>query len=165
MISLRLTFVTAAKKLEGPRPSSLTTAAASSSSPSPSSSWRTILPARPLSTSAPRLGPKARPAPAAPAASSSGTTKLERKKIPVETNPELLAKYCCINYHVDKTEGGPGPELKDDDYYPDWLWELPVGIQNWYEMDPRTEAYWFKKKRAYQYHKTQLRKARPYGIL
>ena len=117
-----------------------------------------------FSTSSLLLGPKAR-APPPPPAVAKATTKLEKQNLKVETDPETLAKYCCINYHDDKTEGGPGPELREDDFYPDWLWELQKEIVPYYELDPKTDEYWKRRQRAYQFHQAQLRRAKPFGVV
>ena len=127
-----------------------------------STSW-TILRSS-FSTSSHLFGPKAR-APPPPPTVAKATTKLEKQIIKVETDPEILAKYCCINYQEDKTAGGPGPELREDDYYPDWLWELEKNIVPYFEMDPKTDEYWLRRKRAHQYHQAQLRRAKPFGVV
>lgn len=121
------------------------------------------VPLRSLFISAQLLGPKAKPAAAASVAKA--TTKLERKNIPVETDPEKLAKYCCINYMADKTERGPGPEIREDEFYPDWLWELNKEVVPHYKMDPQTPEYWNKRQRAYGYFSARLREKKPYGIM
>lgn len=118
-------------------------------------------PFRFLSTSATLLGPK-KPA-AAPAPVAKATTKLERKIHPVETDPEKLAKFCCINYMADKTEGGPGPELREDEYYPDWLWECNKTLTPWYELDPKTNQYWKQQQQAYTKHRARIRRAQTWG--
>ena len=117
-----------------------------------------------FSTSAQKLGPKAR-APAPAPVVAKATTKLEKQNIKVETDPEILAKYCCINYHDDKAEGGPGPELKEDDHYPDWLWELQKEIVPYFDLDPKTPEYWKRRQRAHQFHQAQLRRAKPFGVV
>lgn len=123
----------------------------------------TLLSHSSLSTTAPRQGPKAK-APAAPVAQKA-TTCLDKQNFQVNSDPEILAKYCCINYHADKTEGGPGPALREDDYYPDWLWDLEKKNVPWFEMDPKTEEYWEAKQRAHRDHQNLLRKAQPFGIV
>ena len=123
-------------------------------------------PLRRFSVSHLLLGPKPKPA-----AKSSGpqvakaTTKLEKRIFPYETDPEKLAKFCCINYKADKSEGGPGPELREDDYYPDWLWELPNDVRPHYDIDPKEPEYWLKRKRQYQYQKALLVRKKPYGVV
>merc|ERR1719431_730027 len=107
-------------------------------------------------------GPKAKPPPGAPAAAKA-TTKLEKQLIQVETDPEILAKYCCINYMADKTEGGPGPELREDEYYPDWLWECNKTLTPWYELDPKTNQYWKQQQQAYTKHRARIRRAQTWG--
>ena len=116
-----------------------------------------------LSTTAPHQGPKAK-APAAPVVQKA-TTCLDKQNYQVETDPEILAKYCCINYHADKTEGGPGPELREDDYYPDWLWDLEKKKVPYYEMDKKTPEYWRASQRAHQEFQNKLRKAQPFGVV
>jgi hypothetical protein len=98
------------------------------------------IPSRTLRTSPCNFGPKSKaakgPAKAAPASAGKSTTKLEKKCLKVEEDCETLTKHCCINFHLDQTD--PGPELKEDEFYPDWLWDLDLTIKPWFELDPKT---------------------------
>jgi len=66
--------------------------------------------------------------------------------IPVETDTEKLAKYCC-GLNIYKSEGEE-VLLKPDSDYPDWLWKLSLdkGPQI-EEMDQDTMEYWMRKRR------------------
>nr|CAG4652350.1 EOG090X0KWJ [Triops cancriformis] len=65
---------------------------------------------------------------------------VEKKKIPVETDPNKLVNFVSGS-NILKT--GEDIQLKPDSEYPDWLWELrvdgPVPLE---ELDPDTLAYW-----------------------
>ena len=145
-------YVVSERLLLTPRDASRIAAPFTSSHITPSASPQTS----PFSTSALLRGPKAKPPPAP--AIAKATTHLDKQLIQVETDPEILAKFCCINYQADKTEGGPGPELKEDDFYPDWLWELEKTIVPYFELDPKTDEYWARRKKAYCYHQAELKR-------
>ncbi len=49
---------------------------------------------------------------------------LEKKVLPVETDPKKLVTHCC---GLNIMKEGPEVELKDDSEYPDWLWTLNTG--------------------------------------
>ena len=67
---------------------------------------------------------------------------MEKKLLPVETDPERLVNYCCgSNIYVE----GEDVKLKPDNEYPDWLWELNIGPPPKLEdLDPTTKKYWQK---------------------
>ena len=59
----------------------------------------------------------------------------------VETDPQKLLKTCCgANIFLE----GSDPEIKPDQEYPEWLWNLRTerGGQELCELDPNTMAYW-----------------------
>jgi large subunit ribosomal protein L54 len=70
----------------------------------------------------------------------TGHTVVEKKVIPVETDPKRLVNYVCgSNYFVE----GEDIKLKPDSEYPDWLWEVHTGkAKTLDELDPNTKQYW-----------------------
>jgi len=67
-------------------------------------------------------------------------TGKRRFRLAVETDPHMLVNYCCgLNYHIDE----PPIELKPDDAYPDWLWNLRLGPKpkSW-ELEKGTKEYY-----------------------
>ena len=71
---------------------------------------------------------------------------MERKKLPVETDANILTKYCCGTNIL--REGGQDVELRPDSEYPEWLWNIRTGppppIE---ELDPNTKQYWKRLRR------------------
>lgn len=65
---------------------------------------------------------------------------MEKKVLPVETDPHKLVKYVCgSNIYVT----GEDIELKPDNEYPDWLWSVRTGPPPpLEELDPASKAYW-----------------------
>lgn len=65
---------------------------------------------------------------------------VEKKILPVETDPEKLIKYVC-GANIFKT--GEEIPLKPDSEYPNWLWNLrlgpPIPLE---ELDPNSKQYW-----------------------
>lgn len=49
---------------------------------------------------------------------------MEKKIIPVETDPQKLVNYVCGSNLLKE---GEDIKLKPDDEYPDWLWTLRTG--------------------------------------
>ncbi|CAG4972462.1 unnamed protein product [Colias eurytheme] len=72
-------------------------------------------------------------------------TAIEKKELPVETDPEKLVNYVCgSNIYLT----GEDVKIKDDSEYPDWLWKLNMGAPPRIEdLDPDTKEYW-KRVRA-----------------
>ncbi|VVC87910.1 unnamed protein product [Leptidea sinapis] len=68
---------------------------------------------------------------------------VEKKLLPVETDPEKLVNFVCgSNIYVT------GEDVKEDSEYPDWLWSLNTGKPPRIEdLDPNTKEYW-KRVRA-----------------
>ncbi|XP_043213810.1 39S ribosomal protein L54, mitochondrial-like [Amphibalanus amphitrite] len=100
---------------------------------------------RPLATSAinnalpsmagGKLGKKA-------AKAGKAGSPVEKKVVPVETDPERLVQYCCgSNIMAD----GEDVKLGPDSEYPDWLWELDTsGVAPPLEtLSPDTLEYWW----------------------
>lgn len=70
-----------------------------------------------------------------------GTT-VEKKILPVETDPAKLVEY-CMGLNINKT--GEDVKLKPDNEYPDWLWNVRTGPPpTLEEMDPNSKQYWRK---------------------
>lgn len=71
---------------------------------------------------------------------------LEKKVLPVETDPKKLVKFVCGSNILK--EGGQDIELKDDSEYPEWLWSVnldrPKKLE---EMDPESAEYWHKVRK------------------
>nr|CAG4645970.1 EOG090X0KWJ [Lynceus sp. MCZ IZ 141354] len=64
----------------------------------------------------------------------------EKKKLPVESDPEKLVNYVCGSNYF-KT--GEDIKLGPDEAYPDWLWTLRLGKPEPLEsMDPNSIEYW-----------------------
>ncbi|OQR72047.1 39S ribosomal protein L54 [Tropilaelaps mercedesae] len=74
------------------------------------------------------------------AASGGPALQSQKKKLPVERDPQKLATYCCgSNYRLE----GDDVKLGDDKDYPDWLWTLHLGKPKLpSELDRNTEQYW-----------------------
>lgn len=65
---------------------------------------------------------------------------LEKKVLPVETDPERLVNYLCGS-NIYKT--GEDVKLKPDSEYPEWLWNLRTGpAPPLEELDPNSKEYW-----------------------
>uniref|UniRef100_A0A131XCR9 Large ribosomal subunit protein mL54 n=1 Tax=Hyalomma excavatum TaxID=257692 RepID=A0A131XCR9_9ACAR len=77
---------------------------------------------------------------ASAAAAAGLSIQPKKKKLPVETDPEKLVRFCCgSNIYKE----GKDVELGPDEAYPSWLWELPLnGPPPQSEMDPETPEYW-----------------------
>lgn len=84
---------------------------------------------------------------------------VEKKVLPVETDPQKLTTYCCGS-NIYKT--GEDVKLKLDNEYPDWLWQVRLGPPpSLEELDPNTKQYWQKVRKLAirrNYKLSQLRK-------
>ena len=63
----------------------------------------------------------------------------------MEANAERLCQHVCINYRNDVE--GPGPEIKPDSEYPEWLFQLDLEpFKELEDMDPERDGwkYWQK---------------------
>ncbi|TKR94029.1 hypothetical protein L596_008375 [Steinernema carpocapsae] len=61
----------------------------------------------------------------------------------VESDAEKLSKYVCVNYFIQGEE--PGPPIKADSEYPEWLFELDLQLPRTLEdLDPEVDGwlYW-----------------------
>lgn len=50
---------------------------------------------------------------------------MEKKVLPVETDPEKLVNYVCGSNILKQ---GQDVKLSSDSEYPEWLWNLRLGI-------------------------------------
>ncbi|XP_050045126.1 large ribosomal subunit protein mL54 [Dermacentor andersoni] len=96
----------------------------------------------------------------ATAAASAGLSiQPKKKKLPVETDPEKLVRFCCGSNILKE---GQDIELGPDDSYPSWLWELPLnGPPPLSEMDPETPEYWESLHRRALLNQNRLLSKRP----
>ncbi|XP_068624169.1 large ribosomal subunit protein mL54 [Battus philenor] len=71
---------------------------------------------------------------------------MEKKELPVETDPEkLVSQVCGSNIYLT----GEDVKIKDDSEYPDWLWSLNTGAPPKIEdLDPNTKEYWLRVRAA-----------------
>lgn len=51
---------------------------------------------------------------------------VEKKVLPVETDPEKLVNFVCGSNILKQ---GEDVKLKPDNEYPDWLWTLRIGMK------------------------------------
>nr|CAG4638875.1 EOG090X0KWJ [Cyclestheria hislopi] len=85
---------------------------------------------------------------------------VEKKKLPVETDPEKLTNFVCGS-NIYKQ--GQDLQLKEDSEYPDWLWKLRLGKPpSLEEMDPETLDYWRRLRKLSLRRQTQLMGLRKY---
>lgn len=61
---------------------------------------------------------------------------MEKKVLPVETDPVRLVNYVCGTNMLK--EGGEDIQIKPDSEYPDWLWTIRTGmnIHSWFRLWP-----------------------------
>nr|CAG4641382.1 EOG090X0KWJ [Eulimnadia texana] len=79
-------------------------------------------------------------APSKKAAKGKLGPTVEKKKIPVETDPYKLVNFVCGS---SITKEGKDIELKPDSEYPEWLWQLRLdGPPALEDLDPETLEYW-----------------------
>uniref|UniRef100_A0A915ITW2 4'-phosphopantetheine phosphatase n=1 Tax=Romanomermis culicivorax TaxID=13658 RepID=A0A915ITW2_ROMCU len=65
----------------------------------------------------------------------------------VDMDSEKLVNYCCVNYLVNSEP----IEIKSDDQYPSWIWELRLGDPPTLdELDPNFYPYWQKLEQIYE---------------
>ncbi|KPJ03881.1 PREDICTED: 39S ribosomal protein L54, mitochondrial [Papilio xuthus] len=70
---------------------------------------------------------------------------VEKKELPVETDPEkLVSQVCGSNIYIT----GEDVKLKDDSEYPEWLWTLDWAPKKLDELDPNSKAYWQRVRAA-----------------
>uniref|UniRef100_A0A1B6M7L2 Large ribosomal subunit protein mL54 n=1 Tax=Graphocephala atropunctata TaxID=36148 RepID=A0A1B6M7L2_9HEMI len=67
----------------------------------------------------------------------------EKIRLPVETDAKKLVTHLCGSNLL--AEGGHDIELKPENEYPEWLWNLHIGkTKSLDELDPETIEYWNK---------------------
>ena len=88
-----------------------------------------------------------------------GPTVSARPGIEVETDPVKLTTYCC---GANIFKEGTDPELKADNEYPDWLWELDLepNKRRIEDLDKETHKYWRKVRKAHIRHQNAMSKLR-----
>ncbi|CAG9830183.1 unnamed protein product [Diabrotica balteata] len=85
---------------------------------------------------------------------------MEKKVLPVETDPEKLVKYACGS-NIYKT--GEDAILKEDKEYPDWLWNVRLGPPpTLEELDPESKQYWRYIRKMAMKRNNQLSKIRKF---
>lgn len=84
----------------------------------------------------------------------------EKKILPVETDPQKLATYCCgANFY----QTGEEIKLKPDSEYPDWLWQLRLGPPpTLEELEPNSRAYWKRARKLALRRNVQLASLRKF---
>ncbi|KAG5881301.1 hypothetical protein JTB14_016172 [Gonioctena quinquepunctata] len=79
---------------------------------------------------------------------------MEKKLLPVETDPERLTKYAC-GTNIFKT--GEDVLLKPDEEYPEWLWNISTGPPPpLEELDPNSKEYWKRIRKMAMRRNNQL---------
>ncbi|XP_013194768.1 large ribosomal subunit protein mL54 [Amyelois transitella] len=86
-------------------------------------------------------------------------TTMEKKQLPVETDPHKLVTYVCGS-NIYTT--GEDVKLKDDSEYPDWLWELRPVPPRLEELDPNSKQYWLRVRAAGIRRNNMLRSMRKF---
>uniref|UniRef100_A0A023FNF0 Large ribosomal subunit protein mL54 n=1 Tax=Amblyomma cajennense TaxID=34607 RepID=A0A023FNF0_AMBCJ len=96
---------------------------------------------------------------ASAAAAAGLNIQTKKKKLPVETDPEKLVRFCCGSNILKE---GQDVELGPDDAYPSWLWDLPLnGPPPLSEMDPNTAEYWESLHRRARLHQNKMMSKAP----
>ncbi|KAJ4434461.1 hypothetical protein ANN_23023 [Periplaneta americana] len=85
---------------------------------------------------------------------------MEKKILPVETDPQRLVNYVCgSNLYKE----GEDIKLKSDSEYPEWLWTLRTGkALTLDDLDPDTKDYWRKLRKLGMKRNNQLRKLKKF---
>lgn len=87
-------------------------------------------------------------------------TAIEKKEMPVETDPEKLVHYVCGS-NINTT--GEDVKIKEDSEYPEWLWSLNTGRAPPIEsLDPNTKQYWVRVRAAGMRRNNKLRSLRKF---
>lgn len=85
---------------------------------------------------------------------------MEKKVLPVETDPEKLVKYVC-GTNIYKT--GENALIKPDSEYPEWLWNLRLGPPPpLEELDPESKEYWKRVRKMAMRRNNQLAKLKKF---
>nr|ADO95158.1 mitochondrial ribosomal protein L54 [Antheraea yamamai] len=83
---------------------------------------------------------------------------VEKKEMPVETDPHKLINYVCGS-NIYTT--GEDVKIKEDSEYPEWLWSLRTGPPpTLEELDPNTKEYWLRVRTAGMRRNNRLRSMR-----
>ncbi|XP_046996871.1 39S ribosomal protein L54, mitochondrial [Schistocerca americana] len=85
---------------------------------------------------------------------------MEKKVLPVETDPARLVSYVCgSNIYKE----GEDIKLKEDSEYPDWLWNIRTGKPPALEeLDPNTKEYWRRLRKMALRRNNQLQKIKKF---
>lgn len=87
-------------------------------------------------------------------------TAMEKKEMPVETDPHKLVNYVCGS-NIYTT--GEDVKIKPDSEYPEWLWSLNTGAAPRIEdLDPETKQYWIRVRAAGMRRNNKLRSLRKF---
>ncbi|XP_075216026.1 mitochondrial ribosomal protein L54 [Lycorma delicatula] len=90
----------------------------------------------------------------------AGGPVLEKIVLPVETDTHKIAKFVCGSNLLKE---GKDIELKPDNEYPDWLWNLHIGKpKTLEELDPETLQYWRKLRKMGMKKNNRLRSLRKF---
>lgn len=85
---------------------------------------------------------------------------LEKKVLPVETDPYKLINFVCGSNILKE---GKDIEVKPDSEYPDWLWNIRTGPPpKLEELDPNTRIYWRKVRKTGLRRHNLLSKLKPF---
>ncbi|CAD0250782.1 unnamed protein product [Spodoptera exigua] len=85
---------------------------------------------------------------------------MEKKEMPVETDPHKLVNYVCGS-NIYTT--GEDVKLQEDGAYPAWLWELRVGrAPALHELAPDSKRYWLRVRTAAMRRNNKLRAMRKF---
>ncbi|XP_026735378.1 39S ribosomal protein L54, mitochondrial [Trichoplusia ni] len=85
---------------------------------------------------------------------------MEKKEMPVETDPEKLVKYVCGS-NIYTT--GEDVKIQEDSAYPEWLWSLNTGrAPALEELDPASKSYWLRVRAAGIRRTNKLRSMRKF---
>lgn len=85
---------------------------------------------------------------------------IEKKQLPVETDPERLVNYAC-GTNIFKT--GEDIKLKPDSEYPDWLWNIRIGPPPpLEELDPNSKEYWRRIRKMAMKRNVQLQRLKKF---
>nr|CAI5867841.1 unnamed protein product [Callosobruchus analis] len=85
---------------------------------------------------------------------------MEKKVLPVETDPERLVNFAC-GTNIYKT--GEDVKLKPHSEYPEWLWSIrldkPPPLE---ELDPNSKEYWRRLRKMAMRRNNQLQKLKKF---
>ncbi|XP_060528540.1 large ribosomal subunit protein mL54 [Cylas formicarius] len=85
---------------------------------------------------------------------------VEKRVLPVETDPEKLVNYLCGS-NIYKT--GEDIKLLPDSEYPEWLWNVRTGPPlQLDDLDPNSKAYWRRIRRMGIKRQNQLSKLKKF---